>query len=234
MRLPEGNKQPRWGLLEIVLVYCGIFLITTLVGSYSLHSWWLENQPLGRFCLVAMAQCLATIGLVVIFTVGTKKANWAELGLRPASIKELLTYGCGFGVLLVVFMLAISWPISQLQPDIAPQLFETMLRNADHSSTFVILFLMGAVFAPIAEELFYRGMIYPFLRGALGPIWGIVLAGLVFGLAHWDLWRTIPLAVGGIVLCYIYEKTDSIFVPMVTHGVWNAVMSLLVLFQIQI
>jgi membrane protease YdiL (CAAX protease family) len=232
--LPEGRKQPCWGLLEIVLVYCGVFIITTVVGSYSLHSWWLENQPLGRFYLVAMAQFLATIGLVLIFSVGTKKASWADLGLRPASMQELLKYGCGFGILLVLFMLAMSWPLSRLQPDIAPQLFETMLRNADNGYTFMILFFMGAVLAPAAEELFYRAMIYPFLRGALGPIWGIVLAGLVFGLAHWDLWRTIPLAVGGAVLCYIYEKTGSIFVPMVTHGVWNGVMSLLVLLKIQI
>ncbi len=232
--MAESGKQPGWGLLEIVLVYLGVFFLTTLVGSYSLHLWWLEGEPLGRFYLVAVAQFLVTTGLVFIFTMGTKKAHWSDLGLRRTSLRELLVYGCGWGLLLVLFMLVVGWPLSRLQPDIAPQLFETMLRNAQTGSAFVILFFMGAVLAPVAEELFYRAMIYPFLRKALGPMWGMVLAGLVFGLAHWDLWRTIPLAIGGIALCYVYEKTGSIFVPMLTHGVWNGVMSLLVLLKVQI
>lgn len=232
--MPEVRRQPPWGLPEIVLVYSGIFLITTMAGSMSLHMWWLENQPLERFYLVAIVQFLATLGLVFLFTVGSKKARLTDLGFCRVAVPELLKYGLGYGLLLVLLMLAMGWPLSRLQPDIAPQLYETMLRNAENGYTFVVLFFMGAVLAPIAEELFYRAMIYPFFRKLLGPVGGITLAGLVFGLAHWDLWRTLPLAVGGAILCYVYEKTGSIFVPMLTHGVWNGVMSLLVLLKIQI
>ena len=178
-------------------------------------------------------QFLATIGLVLLFTLG-KKASREDLGLRAASPGDILIYGCGSGIILLLFMLAVSWPLRRLLPDISPQLYETMLRNAGHGAAFVVLFFMGAVLAPISEELFYRAMIYPYLRGGLGPGWGILMAGLVFGLAHWDLWRTIPLAIGGVVLCYVYEKTGSIYVPMVAHGVWNGVMAFLVLLKIQV
>lgn len=231
--MTEGYNRLRWGLMEIVLVYGGVLLIANLVGAYSMHSWWLEGKPLVQFSLVAGVQFLATIGLVLVFTIG-KKASWAELGLRPASLRDILIYGCGTGLVLLLFMLVVSWPLSRLMPDISPQLYETMLRNAGHGASFVLLFFMGAVLAPVSEELFYRAMIYPFLRNALGPVWGILLAGLVFGLAHWDVWRTIPLAIGGLVLCYVYERTGSIYVPIVAHGVWNGVMSLLVLLKIQI
>jgi len=219
--------------MDIVLVYCGVLIITNLVGIYSMRSWWLEGRPLVQFVLVAGVQFLVTVGLVLLFTLG-KKASWEELGLRAASRRDILIYGCGAGTILLLFMLAVSWPLSRLMPDIAPQLYETMLRNAGHGASFVLLFFMGAVLAPISEELFYRAMIYPYLRGVLGPVWGILMAGLVFGLAHWDLLRAIPLAIGGAVLCYVYEKTRSIYVPMVAHGVWNGVMSFLVLLKIQI
>ncbi|MGI6468129.1 MAG: CPBP family intramembrane glutamic endopeptidase [Syntrophomonadaceae bacterium] len=226
-------SRPRWGLLDIVLVYGGIFIITNLVGWYSIGSWWAKGRPLVQFVLVAGVQFLVTIALVLLFALG-RKASREDLGLRPAPLRDILIYGCGSGIILLLFMLAISWPMSRLIPDLSPQLYETMLRNAGHGAAFVVLFFMGAVLAPISEELFYRAMIYPYLRGVLGPVGGILLAGLVFGLAHWDLWRTIPLAAGGVVLCYVYERTGSIYVPMVAHGVWNGIMSLLVLLKIQV
>ena len=108
----------------------------------------------------------------MLFTLG-KKASREDLGLRPAPLRDILIYGCGSGIILLLFMLAISWPMSRLIPDLSPQLYETMLRNAGHGAAFVVLFFMGAVLAPISEELFYRAMIYPYLRGVLGPVGGI-------------------------------------------------------------
>ena len=32
-------SRPRWGLIEIVLVYGGVLIITNLVGWYSMGSW---------------------------------------------------------------------------------------------------------------------------------------------------------------------------------------------------
>ncbi len=234
MVLESGNNRTRWGLTEIVLVYLGVFVITNLVGLYSMHSGWVQGRPLLQFALVAVVQFLMTIALVIVFTVVTKQASWGELGLRKVSAPVMLVYGCGAGVGLLILMLALSWPLNRLHPDIAPQLFETMLRNAGHGPDFMLLFLMGVVLAPVSEEIFYRAMIYPFLRGMVGKSWGFILAGLVFGLAHWDLWRALPLAIGGAILCYLYEKTGSILVPITAHGVWNGIMALLVMLKIQI
>jgi hypothetical protein len=234
MDLEEGNIRARWGLIEIVLVYLGIFIVTNLVGYYSMRSLWVQGRPLLQFTLVAGVQFMITIALVIIFTLVSKQASWKDLGVTKASARDLLVYGGGAGLGLLLLMLILSWPLSKLHPNIAPQLFETMLRSADNGWTFVLLFLMGAVLAPVSEEMFYRAMIYPYLRGVLGKTWGIVLAGAIFGLAHWDLWRALPLAVGGSILCYLYEKTGSILVPITAHGVWNGVMSWLVFIKIPV
>jgi membrane protease YdiL (CAAX protease family) len=34
--------------------------------------------------------------------------------------------------------------------------------------------------------------------------------------------------VGGIFLCYVYEKTGSILVSTLTHGMWNGILALLI------
>ena len=57
------------------------------------------------------------------------------------------------------------------------------------------------MFAPFAEETFFR--IFFFNLGLrYGGFWGgAVLSGVLFGIAHGDLYAALPLALGGMVLC---------------------------------
>ncbi|MEN6350769.1 MAG: CPBP family intramembrane glutamic endopeptidase, partial [Syntrophomonas sp.] len=143
-----------------------------------------------------------------------------------------LKYGLLGGTLLLILVMLLGIPIEHWQPELRPQLFEQMLRSVHGLSGFTAMFVIGAVLAPVSEELYYRGMVYPVFRRYLGPLGGAIGAGLMFGMVHWDLWRTLPLAVGGALLCYIYEKTGSIFVSMLAHGTWNGIMSIIVYFSI--
>jgi membrane protease YdiL (CAAX protease family) len=38
-----------------------------------------------------------------------------------------------------------------------------------------------------------------------------------------NLILTLPLAVGGVILCAVYAKTENAYAPMITHGLFNAV-----------
>lgn len=44
---------------------------------------------------------------------------------------------------------------------------------------------------------------------------------------HRDLFRLIPIAVGGIGLAYIFERTKSLWASIFAHSTWNTVMLLL-------
>jgi len=122
-----------------------------------------------------------------------------------------------------------GYGLKYFQPDLDMQDIEQIMRSATHLPDIIALVFAGTVLAPVSEELFYRGMIYPVFRKHLGPAWGAILAGVIFGLAHFDLWRGLPLAVGGAILCYMYEKSGSILVPMVAHGLWNGTMFAIIL-----
>jgi len=228
------TRQPRWGFLEIVLVYLGILLIGILFGLYGdtitslLNNLGVPDNELSYFTIGFIIQFISTIILVFVFTIAGKDARLSDLGIRRARRSDYIKYGLLGGLILMLLLVILGYFVNYLQPELKPQVFEEMLRSVTNVPGFIILFIMGTVMAPISEELFYRGMIYPVFRRHVGPLWGAILAGIVFGLAHWDFWRTIPLAVGGAVLCYIYEKTGSILVSTVTHGVWNGTMSILV------
>ena len=131
----------------------------------------------------------------------------------------------------LLFVLLAGAVIQILKPDLEPQAFELMLRAHRSLQDYAVLLFLGSVLAPFSEELFYRGMIYPVFKFHLGRNWGMAAAGLIFGLAHWDLWRALPLAVGGAFLCYVYEKSGSVLVSTVTHGVWNGVLTAMICFS---
>ncbi|NLO21675.1 MAG: CPBP family intramembrane metalloprotease [Syntrophomonadaceae bacterium] len=220
--------KPRWGLIDIVIVYAGAVLFTLFAGRGLAQ---IISDPMTLFVAGALLQFLIITGLVLLFTLYINQARAADLGIKKPSGQQLLVYGVLGGAVLMVLMMLLGIPIALLQPEVQPQLFEQMLRGAGQDSSFLILLFLGVVTAPISEELFYRGMIYPFFRGYLGPSWAAILAGLVFGLAHWDLWRTIPLAVGGALLCVLYQRTGNLWVTIVAHGTWNGLMSLLVYYN---
>jgi membrane protease YdiL (CAAX protease family) len=227
--LQDHTLKPRWGLIDIIIVYAAAVLLTLFAGRALAH---ILIDPVTLFISGAVLQSLIIIGLVLIFTLYINRARLADLGIKKPAGKQLLLYGLLGGALLMVLMVILGIPIAKLQPQVQPQLFEQMLRGVGQDSSFFFLLVLGVVFAPISEELFYRGMIYPVFRGYLGPGWAAVLAGLVFGLAHWDLWRTIPLAIGGALLCLLYQRTGNLWVTVVAHGTWNGLMSLLVYYSI--
>lgn len=222
-------EQPRWGFFDVILVYLGILGITLLGSIIPLR---LEMGITAFFLLSFSIQFLATVSFVYLFAVVLPRGSWSDLGVRKPRWRDLRSYGLVGGLLLIVMVMLMGIVIKYFQPDLPPQEIEELLRSVTRLPDVLAICFAAVVMAPVAEELFYRGMIYPLFRKYLGPRGGAVLAGLVFGLAHYDLWRALPLAVGGVALCYFYEKSDSILVPMVAHGVWNGFMCLVIYFSV--
>lgn len=224
----DAGQKPKWGWIELLIVYIGTVLLT-LLGTTMVAETFVDTMSF--FVVATILQFCINIGLIFLIVIFINKAGLADLGLNKPSGHDLVMYGLFGGTLLMIGMILLGIPLLYLQPDVDPQPFEQMLRSAGQNWQFLVLLFLGVVTAPVAEELFFRGMLYPVFRASLGPWWGAAAAGLIFGLAHWDLWRTIPLAIGGAVLCYMYEKTGNIWVTMLAHGTWNGLMSLMVYFN---
>lgn len=229
----HNEETLSWGWLDFIAVYLGLLLLVMLFSTFGerlpgfLAAIGQPDTRLNRFILSYFIQFVVTLGLVFVFARGLHGASFREMGLRLVSGRSMFRYGILGGLLIVVVIMLLSYPVQILQPDLAPQAYAEMLNAARGTGQLLVVMIMGIVMAPLSEELLYRGMLYPVARGTLGPLGGAVLAGILFGAAHWDLWRTIPLAAGGIILCLIYEKTRSVYVTTVAHGVWNGVMTLI-------
>lgn len=81
------------------------------------------------------------------------------------------------------------------------------------------------IFAPIMEELLFRGLIFKNNK-PLGELFAIIISGVFFGLWHQNLPQVCTTAIMGMFFCFIYLKTKSILPAMFAHFTNNFVVSL--------
>mgnify|MGYP003768148813 FL=1 len=90
----------------------------------------------------------------------------------------------------------------------------------------MLLLIMGA---PLSEELFFRGLLLDFWKERLGAVKSTFLAALIFALLHFYLIQFIPVLAAGILLGFMFIRTENIFTPIIAHGVANTLVLLILL-----
>jgi uncharacterized protein len=78
----------------------------------------------------------------------------------------------------------------------------------------------------LGEELWCRGFLGRGLVGRYGPIGGIVLTSLMFGLMHIDPPQAAGACALGLALHFVYLTTRSLLMPMLMHFLNNATVAL--------
>lgn len=101
----------------------------------------------------------------------------------------------------------------------------TMLENPAMPHWIRALIVATAVVvAPVAEELFFRGI----LQTRLGDVFprrlgGVAVAAVCFGLVHsTQPAAVLPLTMMGFILGMVYERTGSLIAPILVHALFNA------------
>lgn len=94
----------------------------------------------------------------------------------------------------------------------------------------LIFFLIGGLIGPVAEEIFFRGVLYGFFR-RWGIITALLLSTAIFVLLHLPLnYLPVSQAVGGILFALAYEAEKNLYAPMVIHVLGNLAIFSLSLF----
>lgn len=84
----------------------------------------------------------------------------------------------------------------------------------------------AALLAPVFEELFYRGFIFPFFQSKLNSFWAVIVTSLFFGFSHmFNIGGAYVLLsifiLYGFVLTLIRYFTNSLIPPIITHFIHN-------------
>jgi membrane protease YdiL (CAAX protease family) len=127
------------------------------------------------------------------------------------------------------FLQRVSWQLMQHVPPHPIQPGEQdavhALRIASSWADRVALGVVTIFLAPPAEEMLFRGILYPAIKQRGFPRLALWVTSLVFAAMHVTqlehLDKFVPLFVLSVFLTVLYEKTDNLLAPITAHALFN-------------
>jgi len=160
---------------------------------------------------------VAEIFLLIFIAIKLEKSA-AALGLIPGNIfggiKKGLIWSAWFGIAaMVLIVLLYLAGLDALRMLYSPLPYTKAL--------IIIYLLIGGVIGPLAEEIFFRGILYGYLR-RWGIYTAVTVSTLLFVLPHLA-GSILPVTqlVGDIVFALAYEKEKNLMVPITIHCLGN-------------
>ncbi len=132
----------------------------------------------------------------------------------------------------VVFLVCLSSTTCILLIDSVESFFDVIKGNINIISfrtiplkipTDFIQLFRGVIVAPIVEEVFFRGLIFNYLRGHFSVLKALLISSVLFSFGHLRFDDFFLLFFDGIIFCLIFYKTGSLLFSIIAHSFTNLI-----------
>lgn len=114
-----------------------------------------------------------------------------------------------------LFAILLSTPLARLFPSSASQMEQMTVWL--ESQPLWMLVLVVAVAPAICEEMLFRGFLFGTMKEKWKPWIAILVSGILFGVYHMSLVKTVTVSLLGIVFAYVVYVSDSILCSVLMH-----------------
>ena len=156
--------------------------------------------------------------LPVIFIFAWRGIHWKHLRFGRFNWNTL-GIGCGFLIASYMIIILHNALLFRLGVDTQGENIVKLFAELDSPVWF---FIVGAIFAPLVEEIFFRGFLFQGFRARYGWTTAMILSSAIFAIAHLDFVVLIPTFILGCLLAYVYHRSNSIWPGIVLHFLVNA------------
>lgn len=210
-------------LSTFVAIYLLLLTIFLVLEYKNLLPWAINDhlwQPINSMVI------FGTVCSILLFT-------GYQAGLKISRLfGRVPHFPLGYGLLLItsVFIFSLSsslllfYPISFLAPGFVEERFSQQLFEIETAAPNIykgLMLFVAIVFAPLAEEFIFRGVLLQ--RWAVRwnlPI-GIIMSSVLFGILHVN--NPLGLTMFGVIMALLYIRTRSLWVPIIAHAINNIV-----------
>lgn len=228
---PDGPATtPRWGVPDLIVAFVVAQLASALgyvlyAAAQGVPTDELDTDLLtiGEIALLQIPLWLGMFGVPLLAT--RRRGNGArrDLGLRSTLADAPIGLAIGVACQLVLVPL-VTLPIFLLS-DTDQETLEAPARELTDKAQgagVLVLVLVVVVAAPLAEEVFFRGMLQRTLARVL-PIWpAMAVTSVLFGVSHFQLLQLPALATFGLVLSILAHRTGRLGRNIWAHVGFNA------------
>ncbi len=196
--------------------WIGLFLLALIDVALLVSVMLGVSTQLAQSAILILVQLVYLLPLIIVFAY--RRVNPRSLGF---GMFEWSTLGLGCGLLIVSYAVILIHNAILMFLGVntqGDQILE-LLAALDSPVWFI---LVGVIFAPFVEELFFRGFLFQGFRQKYGWVGGAFLSSIIFGLAHLDLVALIPTSILGFLLAYMYHRSNSVWPGIILHVLVNA------------
>jgi hypothetical protein len=225
-----------WGVGEAMIIFAIAFTVAS-VASLFLYGFLrtVTSTTNAVFLLLFFSSVLLYTLLLAgtFFSVRVRHGSTATaLGLKLEGLGKGLGLGLVIGVPLFLGAMGLAYVSQQLlrdtsSPDMVSRSIDEVSSGGVSAVFVFILFLTLVILAPVCEEIFFRGYLYPALRNRMDRQPAMIINGLLFAAVHFELIGFLPRLLLGYGLCYIYERQHNLSGPITGHALYNGTILLL-------
>lgn len=194
-------------------------MIVQLIGWYLITRAELDfnSQAVILISLISSSFALTT---GIAYGLRRKRWGWGKVGMRTVSPLWVIG-GLIVGMLYIPINLAINQAVLQaLGIEITTDLIDNPLSiNASTDPIFgLLLLLFAGILIPFAEEIFFRGVVFAWMRDRWGLPVGVIVSSIVFGVLHVNLGSVAAITLLGVLCALAYQRSGSIWVAVALHA----------------
>ena len=210
----HSNQESNWKTLAFILFSVYIISFITLISISNI------NNKYAIFSIVIFCNFLLELAVIIIIL---KQFSKNRLGLIKKYFyphKVFMIYS-SFILLLIPAALFNQLLLKGLNtsPTVNP-IISLFLSTKDTYSTYLLLFQI-VILGPLAEELFFRGFLFRWLRGKISFRNSALAVSCIFAIMHRTPAAFLPLFFLSLLLCFIYERTKNLFNSIFLHSFHN-------------
>lgn len=236
---PAALRRPRrepvfpaapWGVGEALIIFVIAFMSAS---ALSLVLYAVLRDAYSSTGSVFLLLFFSSVTLYTFLLGGTfysvkvrHRSSPSALGLRLKGLGGGFAWGLGLGLPLFVAAIVAAY-FSQAvfrhtnTPDMVSRSVNKISSGGVNPGLVLLLFFTLVVLAPVCEEIFFRGYLYPALRNRMDRQPAMLINGVLFAAAHFELIGFLPRFLLGWGLCYIYERKKNLSGPMAGHALYN-------------
>jgi len=221
----------------VVIYFVAQILAETIISIYpDTRGWttkaandWINNSVIAQFWYVLLAEAL-TFGAVWWF-IRACKGKLKNIGWRKLRITDPLFTLSGFAAYFIGYSILLA-VATHLFPSInVNQKQQLGFQDASGTKDLIFTFMSLVVLPPLVEETVFRGFIFTGLRNRMKWGWAALLTSVLFASAHLEFGSGAPLLWSAaidtftlsLVLCYLRQKTDSLWPGILLHALKNCI-----------
>jgi membrane protease YdiL (CAAX protease family) len=213
-----GFPLPGLGIkraLALCLAFYVVFVAAIIVLSMVLFSMMRPGEiALDMFSMIVAPQILAWI-----FTIALG-LSWSDMTFREARFSSsfplsilptLVATSIGASIVIVGIVLIVPMPDAYRQS----------MVDATENAPFLSVFVPLVIVAPLAEEMFFRGLLFRDFLERYSIKKSVWATAVIFSLFHLNPWQAIAALPLGLWFAWLVLRTGSIIPGILCHAIYN-------------